>query len=97
MFRLRLGEVKYEAIPKSLRCDEPEGHLTVVARDDQVVTGTKAWFKKNSVLYITLPGNSPDLSIFESNAHPLKKLFYTQRSKTKKEALARFSRVFERK
>jgi hypothetical protein len=52
MFRLRLGEVKYEAIPKSSRCDEPEGHvnlwatrgshdlghLTVVARDDQVVT-----------------------------------------------------------
>ena len=57
--------------------------------------GTKAWFQKNHVSYITSPGNSPDLSIFESYAHPLKKHFHTKRSRTKKEALARFSQVFE--
>lgn len=57
---------------------------------------TKAWFKKSSAPYITLPGNSPDISIFESYTHPLKKLFHTQRSRTKKEALAWFSRVFEK-
>lgn len=56
---------------------------------------TKAWFKKNNVSYITSPGNSPDLSIFESYAHPLKKLFHTKRSRSKKEALARFSQIFE--
>lgn len=57
--------------------------------------GTKAWFKKNNIPYITLPGNSPDFSIFESYAHPLKKLFYTRRSRTKKEARTRFTKVFE--
>lgn len=57
--------------------------------------GTKAWFKKNNIPYITSPGNSPDLSIFESYAHPLKKLFHAKRSRTKKEALARFSHIFE--
>ena len=57
--------------------------------------GTKAWFKKNNVPYITSPGNSPNLSIFESYAHPLKKLFHTRRSCTKEEALARFTKVFE--
>lgn len=56
---------------------------------------TKAWFQKNNVPYITSPGNSPDLSIFESYAHPLKKLFHTRRSTTKKAALARFAQVFE--
>jgi hypothetical protein len=56
---------------------------------------TKAWFQKNNVPYITSPGNSPDLSIFESYTHPLKKLFYTRRSTTKKAALARFAQVFE--
>ena len=32
--------------------------------------GTEAWFSKNNVPYITSPGNSPDLSIWESYAHP---------------------------
>ena len=56
---------------------------------------TKAWFKKNNIPYITSPSNSPDLSIFESYLHPLKMLFHTRRSRTKKEALVRFSSIFE--
>ena len=55
---------------------------------------TKAWFQKNNVSYITLPGNSPDLSIFESMAHPLKKLFHKRRT-TEKTALAQMIRVFQ--
>ena len=57
--------------------------------------GTKAWFKKNKAPFITSPGNSPDLLIFKSYAHPLKKIFHARRSKTKEEALARFTEVFK--
>ena len=57
--------------------------------------GIKAWFKNNNVPYITSPGNSPDLSIFESYTHPLKKLFYKRQYTLKKEALVRFKYVFE--
>ena len=57
--------------------------------------GTKAWFKKNRVPYITSPSNSPNLSIFESYAHPLKRLFHARRSRTKKQAEERFAQVFE--
>ena len=56
---------------------------------------TKAWFKKNNIPYITSPGNSPDLSIFESYAHPLKKLFHKRQCTSKKEALVRFKHVFK--
>jgi hypothetical protein len=59
-------------------------------------SSTKAWFKKNNISYITSPGNSPDLSIFELYTYPLKKLFYTRRSRTKKEALAQFLYIFEK-
>ena len=57
---------------------------------------TKAWFQKNNIFYIMSSGNSPDLSIFELYAHPLKKLFHTRRSRTKKEALVRFQRIFDK-
>ncbi len=56
---------------------------------------TKAWFKKNRVPYITSPSNSPNLSIFESYAHPLKRLFHARRSRTKKQVEERFAQVFE--
>lgn len=56
---------------------------------------TKAWFKKNGVPYIISPGNSPDLSIFESYAHPLKRLFHARRSRTKAQAEERFSYIFQ--
>ena len=37
-----------------------------------------AWAKENSLPLITLPGMSPDLSILESMAHPLKKAFHAK-------------------
>ena len=57
--------------------------------------GTKAWFKKNKVPFITSFSNSPNFLIFESYAYPLKKIFYTRRSKIKEEALVRFTEVFK--
>jgi hypothetical protein len=44
---------------------------------------------------LTLPGVSPDLSILETMAHPLKKAFHAKRCITEKASLARFKQIFE--
>lgn len=56
--------------------------------------GTKAWIKKHDMDVITLPGVSPDFSIFESIASTLKKKFHCKRTATQHTALARFSQIF---
>ena len=57
--------------------------------------GTKAWIKKHDLSVITLPGVSPDFSIFESMASTLKRRFHYRRTTTEKAALARFTRIFQ--
>lgn len=57
--------------------------------------GTIAWAKNNNLPLLTLPGVSPDFSILESMAHPLKRQFHAQRCTTEKASLARFTRIFE--
>jgi hypothetical protein len=47
------------------------------------------------VRLLTLPGVSPDLSILETMAHPLKKAFHVKRCTTEKASLARFKQIFE--
>jgi hypothetical protein len=54
----------------------------------------KAWAKEHGLELMTLPGVSPDLSILESMARPLKKLFHSRRCTTEKAAMARFERIF---
>ncbi|PQE18222.1 hmg box protein [Rutstroemia sp. NJR-2017a WRK4] len=55
---------------------------------------TKAWIEEHNFPMITLPGVSPDFSILESMAHPIKKKFHAQKA-TESTALDRFKKVFE--
>jgi hypothetical protein len=43
---------------------------------------------------LTLPGNSPDLSIWETQAQPLKRRFHARRSPTEEAAFKRFEQLF---
>jgi hypothetical protein len=55
---------------------------------------TIAWAKRNSLPILTLPGKSPDFSIIESMAMPLKRAFHAVRSTLNKKALDRFNHIF---
>jgi hypothetical protein len=56
--------------------------------------GTQDWCKQNGLLVITLPGVSPDFSIFETLAHPVKQKFHKRRVTSEKDAFARFERIW---
>jgi hypothetical protein len=58
--------------------------------------GAIAWAEKNRLPLITLPGVSPDLSIMESMARPLKKDFYARRSPNQEAGLARIIQLFKK-
>jgi hypothetical protein len=58
--------------------------------------GTKAWAEEHNLPLLTLPGVSPDFSILESMAHPLKRLFHSKRTASEKGALSRFTQIFEK-
>jgi hypothetical protein len=57
--------------------------------------GTEAWIKEHNLSVITLPGVSPDFSIFESMACTLKRKFHTKRTTTQRAALQRFTQIFK--
>ncbi|PVH68381.1 hypothetical protein DL98DRAFT_522798 [Cadophora sp. DSE1049] len=57
---------------------------------------TTRWVKSNNLKVLTLPGVSPDFSVFESFAAPLKKRFHAVRSASYEGALKRFHKVFMR-
>ena len=71
--------------------------LTLCHNTDSAHTSkvTIKWAKDNGVSLIILPGVSPDFSILESIAHPIKRKFYTKRCTTEKVALARFRQLFK--
>ncbi|TVY53541.1 hypothetical protein LCER1_G004484, partial [Lachnellula cervina] len=52
------------------------------------------WAKKHKMPLITLPGLSPDLSIIESMANPVKKKFHSRKCKTQEESEAWFLEVW---
>ena len=54
---------------------------------------TISWAEKHGIDLLTLPGSSPDLSIAESLAHPVKQLFHAQRC-TEQAAFKRFKRIW---
>lgn len=55
---------------------------------------TRAWAKKQSLELLTLPGCSPDFSILETLASPLKRRFHSKYCEVEPQALARFQRLF---
>jgi hypothetical protein len=56
----------------------------------------KAWAEEYNLPLFTLPGVSPDFSILELMAHPLKRLFYFKRSASEKGVLLYFTQIFEK-
>lgn len=75
---------------------EREG-LTLCQDADSAHTSnaTLKYARENGINLITLPGVSPDLSICETMARPLKRAFHARRCTTEKAALARFEKVFD--
>jgi transposase InsO family protein len=75
--------------------DEEFQGLTLYQDADSAHTSKKTidWAKQNNLPLITGPGVSPDFSILESMAHPLKK-FHARRVTTENAGLARFTRIF---
>jgi hypothetical protein len=57
---------------------------------------TAKWAKKHGIDLLNLPSDSPDMSIIESLAHPIKHKFYSRRIITESAALARFTRIWDR-
>jgi hypothetical protein len=57
--------------------------------------GTLKYAQDNGIKLITLPGVSPDFSIVETMARPLKRAFHARRVTSEKAALARFEKLFE--
>jgi hypothetical protein len=73
--------------------DLQERGLTLCQDADSAHTSktTLAWAKQHNLPLITLPGVSPDFSILESMAHPLKKAFHARRCTIEKASLTRFT------
>jgi len=53
-------------------------------------------FKEAGVDLLTLPGSSPDFSVFESLARGLKRQFHSKSIITQKQGLARFEEIFKK-
>jgi hypothetical protein len=89
-------KVYTEVILPGLIDELKEQGLTLCQDADSAHTSrvTLAWAKKHNLPLLTLPGVSPDLSILESLAHPVKKKFHAKRCASEKAGLARFIQVF---
>jgi len=80
-----------------LRVELLDQGLTLCQDADSAHTSkaTLKWARDNHISLITLPGVSPDFSILESMAHPLKRKFHAKRCTTEKAVIARFKQLFE--
>jgi DDE superfamily endonuclease len=90
-------EIYTEHILPTILPDLQKRGLTLIQDTDSAHKSqvTIAWAAKHHLPLITLPGVSPDLSIMESIARPLKRKFHSRRSTSEPGALARFTRIFE--
>ena len=77
--------------------DLQRGDLTLCQDADSAHTSkaTLKYAREQGIKLLTLPGVSPDFSIAETLAHPLKRDFHAKRTTTEKAALARFQQVFK--
>jgi len=90
-------KVYIEVVLPLLKEELQDQGLTLCQDADSAHTSrsTLKWAKENNLRLLTLPGVSPDFSILESMAHPLKKAFHAKRCTTEKAGLARFKQIFE--
>jgi transposase len=87
----------YIQILEKLKPDLKERGLTLCHNVDSVHKSNKVkqWAKENHIDLLLLPKISPDLSIMETIAHPIKKKFHAQRCATQEQALAQFVEVWD--
>ena len=92
-----ITEVYIKAILPSICNKLLDQGLTLCHNADSAHTSkaTIKWAKDNRIYLITLPGVSPDFSILEAIAHPIKRKFHAQRCTTERAAIARFQQLFE--
>jgi hypothetical protein len=85
-----------ETVLPAIRGDLWSKGLTLCQDADSAHTSkaTEAFCRKNHIDFITLPGVSPDFSIFETLAQGLKKKFHARRCTTVSAAKARFERIW---
>jgi hypothetical protein len=90
------SKVYTEVILSTIKDDLLSQGLTLIQDADSAHTckATTAYIQKQGLSVITLPGVSPDLSILESMANPIKRKFYVRRCTTDGAALKRFTGVF---
>ena len=85
-----------QVILPAVREDLEREGLTLCQDADSAHTSkaTLKFAKDHGIKLLTLPGVSPDLSICETMARPLKRAFHSRRCTTERAAIARFERVF---
>jgi hypothetical protein len=91
-------KVYTEVVLPSLKDELLNQGLTLCHDVDSAHTSkaTEKYCTDNQISLITLPGVSPDFSILESMAHPIKRKFHAQRCTTEKAAIARFQHLFDK-
>jgi hypothetical protein len=92
------SKVYTEVILPAIKDDLLSQGLTLIQDADSAHTckATTAYIQKQGLSVITLPGVSPDLSILESMANPIKRRFHARRCTTDGAALKRFTEVFDK-
>jgi hypothetical protein len=90
-------KVYTEVILPQIKEDLIREGLTLCQDADSAHTskGTLKYAQEHGIKLLTLPGVSPDFSIVETMARPLKRQFHARRVTSEKAALARFKRLFE--
>jgi hypothetical protein len=90
------AKVYIEVILPAIKDDLLSQGLTLVQDADSahICRATTSWAQKHGLSLLTLPGVSPDLSILESMANPIKRRFHARRCTTDQGALKRFTGIF---
>ncbi|TVY91436.1 hypothetical protein LAWI1_G002132 [Lachnellula willkommii] len=93
------GKIKTEVYLQILRQLLPDMDGITLCQDKDSAynsAAVKAWAEEEGLNLLTLPGKSPDFSIMESLAHPIKRKFHSKRTVSEAAALAQFTKVWEK-
>jgi hypothetical protein len=92
------GKVYTEVILPTIKDNLLSQGLTLIqdSNSAHIYKATTTWAENNGLSLLTLPSSSPNFSILESMAQPLRKKFYVIQSHSEKATLARFTQIFER-
>jgi hypothetical protein len=92
------SKVYMEVILPAIKDNLLSQGLTLIQDADSAYTckATTTYIQKQGLYIITLPSVSPDLSILESMANPIKRKFHAQRCTIDGAVLKRFTGVFNK-